>query len=78
MFITFFTSFMQINSCLSAALHSDGFIDDALVLANVYNECVGCSDRSRFGSDAQVCSNSFTTILLPQPRIDIKYILQVS
>lgn len=74
----------RINICLSVALLSERFVDDALTLANLYNHCVGyCKRENRFGrngrvgaGDAQVCSNSFTTILLPQPRIDIKYILQ--
>lgn len=74
----------RIDICLSYALHSESFVDDALSLANLYNSCVGyCKFDNLFGrkervgaGDAQVCSNSFTTILLPQPRIDIKYILQ--
>lgn len=74
----------RINMCLSAALMSERFVDDALTLTNLYNHCVGsCKLENRFGrservgaGDAQVCSNSFTTILLPQARIDIKYILQ--
>lgn len=74
----------RINHCLSDVLLSDNFVDDALALANLYNYCVGCCKfdnrfgrKSRVGAgDAQVCSNSFSTILLPQPRIDVKYILQ--
>lgn len=74
----------RINICLSAALISENFVEDALTLTNLYNHCVGyCKmdnrlDRNeRVGAgEAQICSNSFTTILLPQPRIDIKYILQ--
>lgn len=74
----------RINICLSAALLSERDLDDALTLANLYNYCVdycksdNCLGRNgRVGAgDAQVCSNSFTTILLPQPRIDIKCILQ--
>lgn len=70
--------YKQINACLAAARNSDGFIDDAFVLASIYNDCINLSNRYQFGGSAQICSISFTSILLPPPRVDVKYILQVA
>lgn len=74
----------RINVCLSVASLSEKFVDEAFTLINLYNYCFGyCKLENRFGrtervgsGDAQVCSNLFTAILLPQPRVDIKFILQ--
>lgn len=61
---------------MTAALHSDGFIDDALLLVSAYNKCVDLLNNFKFGGSAQICSVSFTSIFLPPSRINVKYILQ--
>ena len=63
---------------LGASLHSDVVIDSALVLCTVHNESVHTTNQnSKIVSGAQVCSNSFPTLLLPPKKIEIGMILQV-
>lgn len=69
---------MKINLSLDASQHSDGFIDCALALVTLYNQSIGLGSNGSKCGNVQLCSNTFTTLLLPQANIDVKYILQVN
>lgn len=61
---------------LQAALHQDGFIDDALIMVTAHNKCIPFTKKFNFGGPAQILSVSYTKIFLPPSRIDVKDILQ--
>lgn len=64
---------------LGASLHSDVVIDSALVLCTVHNASVEATNKnSKLISGAQVCSNSFPTLLLQPKKFDVGMILQVN
>lgn len=59
-------------------MHSNEVIDGALVLCSLHNASVAVTKQnSKPISGAQVCSNSFPTLLLLQKSIDVGMVLQV-
>lgn len=63
---------------LEATMHSNEVIDGALVLCSLHNASVAVTKQNNKPiSGAQVCSNSFPTLLLQQKSFDVGMVLQV-
>lgn len=63
---------------LGTLSHAAIVVDGALILCALHNGSVESTKlNSKTVSGAQVCSNSFPTLLLPPKTIDIGMILQV-
>lgn len=64
---------------LESTLNSNEIVDGALVLCALHNGSVAKTAKNcqKPISGAQVCSNSFPTLLLPQKCFDVGMILQV-